>query len=69
MIGKNLVELRMVIKPILKSGDSVGDFVKKNISLVWQNFPKFPFIVWECAGVSDHIIFCYKFGVEKKFSI
>lgn len=65
-IGKALREIRFVVSNLSQSDSPSAQFIRKNYTPIKQEHPNFPFIVRECQGVDDFVVFQYDFGVERK---
>ena len=61
-LSKSLKEIRLIISP--QSSNSAYSFAQKFVPQIRDTEPSFPFIVRECEGVDETIIFGYKYGVE-----
>ncbi len=66
-IAKALKEVRFILAPERNSGANL--FVQKNLPLLRDTQPDFPFIVRECEGIDDFVVFRYNFGIERKYEL
>lgn len=61
-LSKSLQEIRLIISP--QTNPNSLQFAQKYVPLIRKDTNNFPFLVRECEGVDEHIIFRYKYGVE-----
>jgi NADH dehydrogenase (ubiquinone) 1 alpha subcomplex subunit 2 len=65
-IGKALREIRFVVSNLSQADSPTTQFIRQNYTPIKKEHPSFPFIVRECQGVDDFVVFQYDFGVERK---
>lgn len=66
-LSKSFREIRLIISP--QSNQAAYGFAQKYVPQVRSSDPSFPFIVRECEGVDEYMIFGYRHGVEQKFPL
>jgi NADH dehydrogenase (ubiquinone) 1 alpha subcomplex subunit 2 len=69
VIGKALREIRFVVTNLNQAESPAAQFIRKNYTQVKQNSPNFAFVVRECEGIDEFVVFQYDYGKERKHLI